>query len=178
MRATKCSKCGHAMNLEAPLTRAAEVRGEQFEVQVSAQQCPNCGRVVLAGKTRRAYHRAASDAYRQRHELLTAQEIDRLRRNLGMTWKQFAEFACVGSATLKRWMGGEIQSTSLDALVRLKADWMFAQQATDDLLARLTDNAAAYVETVEVSAPVVRRRRPRIEQDWAETAHSQYALAA
>jgi len=84
-----------------------------------------------------------------------------------MTWKQFAEYVCVGIATLKRWMGGEIQTLSLDALVRLKADLTFAQQAADELLVRLAANSAAYTETVEVMAPsTIRRNRRRPAQAW------------
>ena len=62
-----------------------------------------------------------------------------------MTWKQFAEYVHVGVATLKRWMGGEIQTPSLDLLVRLKADLTFAQRAADELLSRLADNSVTNV---------------------------------
>src|SRR5579864_112102 len=131
----KCIKCGHQMEGEALRTLTAEVRGERVQVEVLTPQCSHCGRIVLNGKGRRMYHRAASDAYRSAHGLLTTREIDQLRRGLGMTWKQFADYVSVGLATLKRWMGGEIQSPSLDLLVRLKADLSFVQRAAEELLA-------------------------------------------
>jgi len=162
----KCIKCGHTVESEALHKLVAEFRGERLEVQVAVRQCSHCKRVVLDGKSRRAYHRAVSDAYRREHELLTARDIDRLRRNLGMTWKQFAEYVCVGIATLKRWMGGEIQTPSLDSLIRLKADLSFAQRAADDLLVRLA-NSSAYASTVEAVTPITtHRRRPTIPEVW------------
>ena len=151
----KCIKCGHGMEPAAPLTLSAEVRGERFTVKVVAAECADCGRVVLNSKARRMYHRAGSDAYRQQHGLLTAAEIDRLRRNLGMTWKQFAEYMNVGIATLKRWMGGEIQTPSLDLLVRLKADPSFAQRALEELLSRSVRDSL----NVQAVVPGMHRRR-------------------
>ena len=172
----KCIKCGHGMEQAAPLTLSAEVRGERFTVKVVAAECADCGRVVLNSKARRMYHRAGSDAYRQQHGLLTAAEIDRLRRNLDMTWKQFAEYTNIGIATLKRWMGGEIQTPSLDSLVRLKADPSFAQRALEELLARsLWDSP-----NVQSVAPEMHRRSiklVRFDPAGAE-ASTNYAFAA
>ena len=102
------------------------------------------------------YHRAGSDGYRQEHGLLTASEIDRLRRNLGMTWKQFAEYTNIGIATLKRWMGGEIQTPSLNSLVRLKADPSFAQRALEEL--ELLARSVWDSPNVQTAAPEKRRR--------------------
>jgi putative zinc finger/helix-turn-helix YgiT family protein len=173
----KCTRCGHQMEAEAVRTLSAEVRGDQVLVQVVAPACSQCGRIVLSAKARRAYHRAASDGYRRAHMLLTTRQIDQFRRDLGMTWKQFAEYVGIGTATLKRWMGGEIQSPSLDALVRLRADLDFARRATDDLLARLVAHSPAYSKTVEFKAPLaIHRRRMQLKQDWA--ADADYALSA
>ena len=124
------------------------------------------------------YHRAGSDAYRQQHGLLTTAELDRLRRNLGMTWKQFAEFVGIGIATLKRWMGGEIQTPAYNSLVRLRADLRFAEQATNDLIVRLTENSGCAQQTVEVAvSPGVRRGRSRVDR-VSVGVDAQYGLAA
>lgn len=144
----KCIKCGHQMQTVKGLAMDAEVRGEEVLVHVDASQCAHCHRVVLDRKARRAYGRAAADAYRKQHRLLTTADFVEMRRNLGMSWKQFAEYVPVGVATLKRWLGGEIQSPALDVLVRLRADATFAQQAMDELFMRL---ATATVEQHGVS---------------------------
>lgn len=176
----KCIKCGHAMEQAAPRTLVAEIRGERLDVQVIAPQCPQCGRVVLNSKGRRMYNRGAADAYRRTHDLLTTLELDQMRRNLGMTWKQFAEYVSVGIATLKRWMGGEIQTPSLDLLVRLKADWPFAQRAAEELLTRLAANSTEYKSSV-VTMTLAGGRRARSRQviEWqSEAANTRLGLAA
>ena len=163
----KCIKCGHLMGPAVQRTLMAEVRGESFPVQIVAPACSHCDRVLLSGKSRRAYHRAGSDEYRRAHDLLTTKEIDQLRCDLGMTWKQFADYAQIGVATLKRWMGGEIQTTSLDTLVRFKADLSFAQDAANELLARLASNAATYDNTVEFMPRPRSRMHAVVDDDHA-----------
>lgn len=149
----KCIKCGHVVEQEAPRTVEAELKGERVSVILKAPQCMNCGRVVILGKNTRAYHRAVSDAYRRKVGLLTIDEINRLRRNLRMTWPDFASFVFVGIATLKRWRRGEIQTQALDRLVRLRADPQFLEKAVSELHAR--------------SASAVVRNQVRQRVEWA-----------
>lgn len=149
----KCIKCGHVVESEALRTIDAELKGERVSVTLNAPQCMNCGRVVILGKNVRTYHRAVSDAYRRKVGLLTIDEIDRLRRNLKMTWPEFASYVFVGIATLKRWKRGEIQTQALDRLVRLRSDPRFLEAAQAELHRRLASAA------LRPSA----RRRPAFE---------------
>ena len=149
----KCIKCGHVVEPEAPRTLDAELKGEQVSVMLTAPQCMSCGRVVILGKNVRAYHRVVSDAYRRKVGLLTMDEIDRLRRNLKMTWPEFASYVFVGIATLKRWKRGEIQTRALDRLIRLTADPRFLEATRRELHVRLA--RAAFRHSV--------RRRPAFE---------------
>ena len=174
----RCIKCGHQIGPATPVTLEAEVRGEIFAVEVTAPRCHNCGRVVLNSRARRMHFRAASDAYRKQHGLLTAAEIYRLRRGLGMTWKQFADYVGIGVATFKRWMGGEIQSEAYNSLVRLKADLKYAEQAASDLLAMLTLHSECVQPAIEVAAQTAVRRARRRVHHSPEAADTQYALAA
>ena len=151
----KCITCGHVVEQEALRTVEAELKGERVSVTLHAPQCMNCGRVVILGKNTRTYHRAVSDAYRRKVGLLTMDEIDRLRRNLKMTWPDFASYVFVGIATLKRWRRGEIQTQALDRLVRLKADPRFLEKAASELHARLASASLRHQL----------RRRPVLE--WA-----------
>ena len=177
--AMKCIKCGYVMEEAAPRTLVAEVRGQRLDVQVVAPQCQHCGRVVLNSKGRRMYNRAGADAYRRAHGLLTTAEISQMRSSLGMTWKQFAEYVCVGIATLKRWMGGEIQTPSLDLLVRLKADLPFAQRAADELLTRLAANSMERNTSVSITTPTTNRRaRTRQVVEWPTADDAVLASAA
>ena len=143
----KCIKCGHPVESEALRTVDAELKGEHVSVTLNVPQCMNCGRVVILGRHSRAYHRAVSEAYRRKMGLATIEEIDGLRRNLKMTWPEFASYVSVGIATLKRWKRGEIQTQALDRLVRLQADLRFLDEARSKLKARL-----AYVHFVGTHA--------------------------
>ncbi len=168
----KCIKCGHTMEPEGPRTVEAEIRGSHVTVSVVAPACPNCGRVALLGKTVRAYHRAVSDAYRQHVGLLTTQELDRLRCDLRMTWKEFAEYVFVGIATLKRWLRGEIQTQALDRLVRLRADLPFLEKTASELAGRL-----ASIGVMQTVQPVKATIRPKV--NWTDSPSSnQNATAA
>lgn len=138
----KCIKCGHVVEQEALRTVEAELKGERVSVTLHAPRCMRCGRVVILGRNTRVYHRAVSDAYRRKVGLLTIGEIDHLRRNLAMTWPEFADYVSIGIATLKRWRRGEIQTQALDRLVRLRADPRFLEKAAAELRARLASAAA------------------------------------
>ena len=133
----KCIKCGNVVEPEAPRTVETELKGERISVEFSAPQCTHCGDVVILGRHVRAYHRAVSDAYRRKVGLLTTDEIDSLRHDLGMTLPEFASYVCVGVATLKRWRRGEVQTEALDRLVRLRADLQYVEAAASELRARL-----------------------------------------
>jgi putative zinc finger/helix-turn-helix YgiT family protein len=158
----RCTKCGHEMAMR-DLTMKADVRGESFDVRMEASQCGQCGRVSLSGKSRKMYNRLATDAYRAHHGLLTTRELDALRRNLGMPWTTFAEFVGVGIATLKRWISGEIQSPSLDQLVRLKADLEFVEKSRNELLVRLS-------MSYPVQLPFDREAATAVNEDYAMAA--------
>ena len=151
----KCIKCGHLVEPDAVRTVDAELKGERVSVTLNAPQCMNCGRVVILGRNVRTYHRAVSDAYRHKVGLLTTDEIDRLRRNLSMTWPEFARYVFVGIATIKRWRRGEIQTQALDRLIRLRADPRFLDEARSELHVRLASAALRHQV----------RRRPVLE--WA-----------
>lgn len=70
----------------------------------------------------KSYFQAAANAYRKKHGLLTGPEIVALRRALGMSQQDAAEFLKVGIASLKRWEGAQIQDEAMDRLLRLSFD--------------------------------------------------------
>lgn len=174
----RCVKCGSEMKSEAMLNLEAEVRGEKIPVKVNASQCSGCGRVVLSARARKAYHRAASDGYRAKHNLLTISELNGLRCNLAMTWTEFSDRVGVGIATLKRWLAGEIQSPTYDEHVRLKADPEYARRKADELLLLLISrNSEAVTVTNEIAKPASYTNTVRPARSY-RYANSDYAHAA
>ena len=63
--------------------------------------------------------RRTADAYRRNHRLLTTEQIKAIRRVMGMSQRQFAEFLRVGEASVKRWETWQVQDASSDELIRM-----------------------------------------------------------
>jgi len=98
-------------------------RGETFQVLAPMHVCPHCAYEMPSKSYRPAVCLATSDAYRQKHGLLTSAEIIQRRNAMKKSQRQFAEFVGVSSASLKRWETGFlVQDKACDELVRLKTD--------------------------------------------------------
>jgi putative zinc finger/helix-turn-helix YgiT family protein len=134
----KCIKCGGLLREPRPLQVEGEVRGVPVNVMMDARECPRCGHRAIAGAQMGEFLSKTADAYRHLRGLLTSQELRRARARLGMSQQQFAEYLEVGSASVKRWELGEIQTPAMDQLVRLKTDVAFAEK----MIARLIDRVA------------------------------------
>lgn len=184
----KCIQCGEFVEPEAPRNIDAELKGERVSVTLRLPWCSRCNRAVILGRNVRAYHRAVSDAYRRKVGLLTSSEIDSLRRNLDMTWPEFANYLFVGIATLKRWNRGEIQTQALDRLVRLRADPRFLEKAASELHERLTRAAFShvahrgpYMEWTDLPSeirPMAMSQGGDISDVWRDQAGSELSRAA
>jgi putative zinc finger/helix-turn-helix YgiT family protein len=150
------------MGPEAPQTVSAEVRGDTVGVTITAPKCGECGHVAILGKTFRIFTRAAADSYRRLHNLLTVEEMERVRKQLGMTREEFAEYVFVGIATFKRWLRGEIQSLAYDKLVRLRTDLQCLERSQTELVERLTAASPA-LDTSSVYMAIKSRVKAQAE---------------
>jgi len=99
-----------------------ELRGELFHVHTPVVKCSKCGWVTVDAATGEELRRRTADAYRKKHRLLTSDEIRSLRQLLDMSQKEFAAFARVGEASVKRWETWLVQEKSSDELIRLKCE--------------------------------------------------------
>jgi putative zinc finger/helix-turn-helix YgiT family protein len=118
-----CPTCGKPMVVttgELPVV----VNGEQVLVAgVEHLQCASCGEVVLGYESARALQEHGVEVYRQRHDLLTAEEIRSFRQQLGLTQAQLAALLQLGLNTVSRWESGRnVQSGALDILLKLLRD--------------------------------------------------------
>lgn len=104
-----------------------EVKGEEVKVIVDAYICDGCGEVLMDAEQMNALRRAASDVYREIHDLLTSRDIVSYRQALGMSQSAFASYLNVGVASIKRWETYGIQDTGQDEHLRLKCDEAYAE---------------------------------------------------
>jgi len=116
-----CLRCDSEDFVETPTAVIEqEFRGEMFRVQTTAQTCTMCGWVSVTPAQADELRRRTADAYRKRHGLLTSEEIRAMRRAMGKSQREFAQFLNVGEASVKRWETWQVQDKSNDQLIRLK----------------------------------------------------------
>jgi len=100
------------------------VNGERIAVDgASHLRCTKCGERVLRFDEARHLRDRAFEIYRQRHGLLSADEIRSIRERLGLTQSSLARLLRLGGNTISRWESGRnVQSGSMDVLLRLVRD--------------------------------------------------------
>jgi len=116
-----CPACDAVDHPFRPVRRKVqqEFRGETLEVEAPAMSCGHCGFVILAPGNLDALRLATADAYRQRHGLLTSEQIVSRRASMGMSQRDFADHVGVGVASLQRWENGlVVQDKGSDLLIR------------------------------------------------------------
>ena len=133
----KCFQCEKGKMVSRMTDMTAHVRGEDVPVRTEATVCKRCGFQVLTDEQSNAYTIASADAYRQKHGLLTTEELKKIRERLGMSFRAFAKYLRVSEASPKRWEAGLVQDEAMDELIRVKTDLPAARKNVSDLEARL-----------------------------------------
>jgi putative zinc finger/helix-turn-helix YgiT family protein len=100
------------------------VNGEDVAVpSVVHLRCTHCSEVVLKYGDSKRLGQDAIAIYRERHGLLSAEEIRELRERHDLTQAELARLLRLGSNTVSRWEAGRnVQSASMDILLRLIRD--------------------------------------------------------
>lgn len=83
--------------------------------------------------------RRNADSERKSKGLLTGKEIKATRKRLGFSMRAFADYICVGEASVKRWETYYVQEESMDRLMRLMSDEVFVARHLRLLRKRIKD---------------------------------------
>ena len=113
----KCFQCGKGKMTSKVTDMTARIRGEEIPVRAQATVCNKCGFQVMTDEQSAAYTMVSADAFREKHGLLTSNEMKTLRRRLGMNQQAFAKYLKVGVASVKRWEAGLVQDDAMDELI-------------------------------------------------------------
>jgi putative zinc finger/helix-turn-helix YgiT family protein len=148
-----CFHCNEGGLAVQPVNLIGERYGEKFSVTVQGLRCDNCDYQTITNRQSGDFTKAVSDAYRQKHGLLTGDQIRELRGRLGMNQLEFAEYLGVGSSSVKRWEGGQVQEKGNDELIRLKTDSERAKsnyESLEGLLSGLCADATIVFDDADV----------------------------
>lgn len=119
MKAINCPK-GHGPMEQKKIKQKKTFKGVDIEFMANVFVCPECGLEAGTIESAGEVQRAIADAYREKVELLTGQEIKYLRKAKELTQQQLADIMNVGIASIKRWETGMIQSKSMDHALRMQ----------------------------------------------------------
>jgi putative zinc finger/helix-turn-helix YgiT family protein len=123
----KCLNCDGNQFEKKNCRFTPEIKGEEVEVIVPAMVCSDCSTPLMDDEQMSHLRRAAADAYRKNHGLLTSEDIIRFRTMFGMSQTAFANYLKVGEASIKRWETYFIQDIGQNEHIRLKCDEAYAE---------------------------------------------------
>lgn len=115
-----CMNCGFIENYKnINKIKTYEINGEKITCEVNVKICMVCGEELSGEKTIDEELKIFREEYKRCHNLLTSEEIKEIRKKLGMTQKEFANYLGFGEKTITRYELGQIQEVANDNLMRL-----------------------------------------------------------
>lgn len=115
-----CMNCGFIENYKnINKIKTYEINGEKITCEVNVKICMVCGEELSGENTIDEELKIFREEYKRRHNLLTSEEIKDIRKKLGMTQKEFANYLGFGEKTITRYELGQIQEVANDNLMRL-----------------------------------------------------------
>ncbi|MEK7406685.1 MAG: type II TA system antitoxin MqsA family protein [Acidobacteriota bacterium] len=121
-----CFECGNGSLIPKMVEITGYRHGEEFTVLVNGLQCTACGLKTIDNEYSGEFTKLVSDAYREKHGLLTGTRIREARNRLGMSQDKFAQYLKVGPASVNRWENGKIQDEAMNELILVKTDLLTA----------------------------------------------------
>ena len=89
------------------------VNGEEVTVpSASHLKCPNCDQVILRFHEAKRLHEDAIAIYRKKHGLLSAAEIQAIRKRFGLIQADLSRLLRLGANTVSRWESGRNVQTA------------------------------------------------------------------
>lgn len=113
----RCPECGAVVEPESRnASETWNVRGTEISVKGKMNYCPSCDSLFLD----EAYDRlqeAAYRSYREKHCLMSSDEIRGIREGYGFSQELFSRILGIGVASLRRYEGGSLQTPAIDTVL-------------------------------------------------------------
>jgi putative zinc finger/helix-turn-helix YgiT family protein len=120
MKKMYCPKCGSFQETyEVTAEQTLPVRGENITVSGTVRRCSVCEEALVSEEHDSAILEKAYALFRERHGLLTPQEIRSIREGYGLSQRAMARLLGCGDVTIHRYESGALQDAAHDRLLRL-----------------------------------------------------------
>ncbi len=176
-----CIQCENEQFTEKPdAVIEQEFKGEVVKVKMVASACTKCGWTTVTLAQADELRRRTADAYRQKHGLLTSEQIKALRKLLNKSQREFAAFLGVGEASVKRWETWLVQEKGSDQLMRMKCEKAIHEQLLKSAPTKFSVSVSYTCTMVHSSQgfvvqPALITARP---SKWAKEQHTGCSIAA
>lgn len=113
-----CEACGKETDTKLIVrTERYEVRGEPFDVEAQVLVCAECGEDIFCEELDNITLIQAFKQYREKHGLLTPEEIAQIRRRYGLSQAEFARLLSWDDRLVRCYENGSVQSKTHDQLL-------------------------------------------------------------
>lgn len=101
-----CTECGHELvKVSTPLEE--ELRGEKYIINgIERYECPKCGNYEIDLNMADKLSADIWKQYREKHGILSPEQIKKIRIDLGITQTDLEAMLCVSHPTVSRWETG------------------------------------------------------------------------
>jgi len=114
-----CPKCDDQKEIRViQCEETYTVRGEDINVMAQVAECSTCGTHLSCEALDEDTLNRVFDLYRQKHRLLTKEEIKEIRLQYGLSQRALARLLGWGEATIARYETGKIPNKSHDLMLR------------------------------------------------------------
>ena len=113
-----CEHCNQMTEYEiTTISETYPVYGENIDIKASVAVCMNCKSIVFNEELDSKNLIIAQNIYRNKHKLLTANEIIEIRKQYGLSQRSFAKLLDWGDKTIRRYESGAVQSRAHNSLL-------------------------------------------------------------
>ncbi len=115
-----CPVCGKETDTEVIEKKEnLTVKGYEITLKVKIRICKECREELIDEELDKKSLNAFYEEYKRTHNLLTANEIKKIREKWGVSQSQFSIILGMGEKTITRYENGSIQDETHDNLIRL-----------------------------------------------------------
>lgn len=114
-----CVNCGKEVKTRViKKTEEFIVYGEPIEIEANVLVCEKCGNELFDEKLDEESLQKAYSAYREKHKLLSPEEIKAIREQYGLSQRSFAKLLNWGDKTIFRYENGSLQDKVHDSFLK------------------------------------------------------------